>query len=244
MADMQFTAPSGGAEESYGMSGSMSATAAGGAAGVPPVQMFSDSSHPIACVFHLAFKAAAFVLYIFGSFLAKESKSGDGVAGSNFVVLTVVCILLSAADFWVVKNVTGRLLVGLRWWCQVEPDGTNRWIFESAETTNTNRFDNFVFWSVLYGTPTVWAFCLFLGIIKLNLGWLITACMALSLSGANLYGYYKCSTDQKAKFQAMVARGTEYGVSTMLKSGVLNLLGRSAAQQAAGGGQPAQSTFV
>ena len=105
MADMQFTAPSGGAEESYGMSGSMSATAAGGAAGVPPVQMFSDSSHPIACVFHLAFKAAAFVLYIFGSFLAKESKSGDGVAGSNFVVLTVVCILLSAADFWVVKNV-------------------------------------------------------------------------------------------------------------------------------------------
>ena len=115
MADMQFTAPSGGAEESYGMSGSMSATAAGGAAGVPPVQMFSDSSHPIACVFHLAFKAAAFVLYIFGSFLAKESKSGDGVAGSNFVVLTVVCILLSAADFWVVKNVTGRLLVGLRW---------------------------------------------------------------------------------------------------------------------------------
>ena len=148
---------------------------------MPPVQMFSDSSHPIACVFHLAFKAAAFVLYIFGSFLAKESKSGDGVAGSNFVVLTVVCILLSAADFWVVKNVTGRLLVGLRWWCQVEPDGTNRWIFESAETTNTNRFDNFVFWSVLYGTPTVWAFCLFLGIIKLNLGWLITACMALSL---------------------------------------------------------------
>lgn len=36
-----------------------------------------------------------------------------------------------AFDFWVVKNVSGRLLVGLRWWHEVQPDGSDRWIFES-----------------------------------------------------------------------------------------------------------------
>jgi len=32
-------------------------------------------------------------------------------------VMTFICVLLlSSFDFWTVKNVTGRLLVGLRWW--------------------------------------------------------------------------------------------------------------------------------
>jgi hypothetical protein len=31
---------------------------------------------------------------------------------TTFILVTV----LGAIDFWVVKNVTGRLLVGLRWW--------------------------------------------------------------------------------------------------------------------------------
>ena len=28
----------------------------------------------------------------------------------------IVVVVMSALDFWTVKNVTGRLLVGLRWW--------------------------------------------------------------------------------------------------------------------------------
>eukprot|EP01050_Picozoa_sp_SAG11_P010429 SAG11_NODE_1041_length_6056_cov_5.902468_6_plen_102_part_00 len=31
----------------------------------------------------------------------------------------VLCILLLAMDFWTVKNVSGRLLVGLRWWNEI-----------------------------------------------------------------------------------------------------------------------------
>ena len=44
----------------------------------------------------------------------------------------LVIILLGAADFWFTKNVTGRLLVGLRWWNQIKKE-TNQevWIFES-----------------------------------------------------------------------------------------------------------------
>lgn len=39
-----------------------------------------------------------------------------GIFSDNYVFVAVVVILLLACDFWTVKNVTGRLLVGLRWW--------------------------------------------------------------------------------------------------------------------------------
>lgn len=243
-------------QQQYGMTGSMDGQAAmmapGGAAAAaaapvrPALQMFSDSSHPMACLFHLLFKASALFLYIFGGWFSRDGSSEGSVSGSNFITVTVLCILLMSADFWVVKNVTGRLLVGLRWWCQVEPSGENRWVFESAETTNVNKFDNFVFWTVLYGTPALWSGLFILGVLKFNLGWLITVCMAIALSGANLYGYWKCSSDQKAKFQAMVEQGSQMGAMYLLKSGVLNMLGRGAMAQASGGAQGGQaaSTFV
>ena len=47
------------------------------------------------------------------------------------IFLTIV--LLLALDFWTVKNVTGRLLVGLRWWNKVDEDGTSTWMFESRK---------------------------------------------------------------------------------------------------------------
>ena len=51
----------------------------------------------------------------------------------HFVELFLTIILLLAFDFWTVKNVTGRLMVGLRWWNKVEEDGTSTWMFESKK---------------------------------------------------------------------------------------------------------------
>ena len=45
----------------------------------------------------------------------------------------VVCVLLLAFDFWTVKNVSGRLMVGLRWWSEVQDDGSQHWRFEAQE---------------------------------------------------------------------------------------------------------------
>lgn len=53
----------------------------------------------------------------------------------NFTLVFVVTILLLAFDFWTVKNVSGRLLVGLRWWNEIQEDGTNKWVFESANVS-------------------------------------------------------------------------------------------------------------
>ena len=51
----------------------------------------------------------------------------------HFIELFLTIILLLAFDFWTVKNVTGRLMVGLRWWNKVEEDGTSTWQFESKK---------------------------------------------------------------------------------------------------------------
>lgn len=52
---------------------------------------------------------------------------------ANFVMIFIVCVLLLALDFWTVKNVSGRLLVGLRWWNEIMPDGSSEWRFECAD---------------------------------------------------------------------------------------------------------------
>ncbi|KAJ2895037.1 Golgi apparatus membrane protein tvp23, partial [Coemansia aciculifera] len=84
--------------------------------------MFQVSSHPLALLFLILFKGGALALYLLGNFFT-----------NNFILLFVVCVLTLAVDFWTVKNISGRLLVGLRWWNEVREDGTNEWIFESRD---------------------------------------------------------------------------------------------------------------
>jgi len=187
----------------------------------------SESSHPVACVFHCIFKAAAIFMYVFGGWFSSNGKGGT--SGAGFVTVAVICIILLAADFWVVKNITGRLLVGLRWWNKVEGDNT-RWIYECADTMpngNTiqrNKFDSNIFWTVLYLTPLVWGGLLIIGVLKFALGWLIIVFMALGLNCSNVYGYYKCSKDQAAKFQQMMQQGAQTGALSMLRSSVLGAI--------------------
>ena len=48
----------------------------------------------------------------------------------------LVIILLGSFDFWTVKNISGRMLVGLRWWNEVLENGDEKWIFESSHESN------------------------------------------------------------------------------------------------------------
>lgn len=38
------------------------------------------------------------------------------------------------------QNVSGRLLVGLRWWNQVDEDGKSQWVFESRKVNLSTKF--------------------------------------------------------------------------------------------------------
>jgi hypothetical protein len=77
--------------------------------------------HPIACFFHLLFKLAALLTYLFLYLF-----NGD------FVIVFITVVTLLALDFWAVKNVTGRTIVALRWWNEVKNDGISHWRFENG----------------------------------------------------------------------------------------------------------------
>ena len=64
----------------------------------------SDSSHPFLALVHIVLK-----IIIVGIFLLLPWFV------SSLVVLEIV-VILAAIDYWIVKNLSGRLLVGLRWW--------------------------------------------------------------------------------------------------------------------------------
>lgn len=76
--------------------------------------------HPTAGLFHLLFKVLALTLYMFGSWIT-----------SNFVILFVIIELCLAFDFWTVKNITGRYMVGLRWWNKINENGDSTWMYET-----------------------------------------------------------------------------------------------------------------
>lgn len=80
------------------------------------------NSHPYVVYFHLAFRSLALLTYILGGWFIY-----------SYITIFVFTILLLSADFWTVKNITGRLLVGLRWWNYIDDDGKSHWVYESKE---------------------------------------------------------------------------------------------------------------
>lgn len=207
---------------------------------LPLGSSFNQSAHPTACLFHILFKGSAFALYMLGS------RAMEGV------MVTVLCILLLAADFWVVKNVTGRLLVGLRWWNKVDPvTGQTSWIFESAAPTSpngtnatTNSFDSKFFWGILYITPVLWVLCFMSAILWLRFNCIVTLATALVLSFSNVYGYYKCSADQRAKLNDMFNAGAEMGMRAMIFGRLGGMFSRGNTQQQPAAPQAHRGTFL
>lgn len=76
----------------------------------------------------MAFRSLAIVAYFVCSW-----------AKTSFVTSFVIIIILLSMDFWTVKNITGRLLAGLRYWNYVDDTGNNHWIFESKKVLETNK---------------------------------------------------------------------------------------------------------
>eukprot|EP00803_Ostreobium_quekettii_P005307 evm.model.scf_1350.5 EVM.evm.TU.scf_1350.5 scf_1350:31812-32357(-) len=149
----------------------------------------NSPSHPVARFFHLVFKIVALV------WLPLVQLSPYGFTG-NFVGL----LILLCADFWVVKNVTGRLLVGLRWWNDVSEDGQeDGWRFESLQEgqRGVNGTDKIVFWAGLVGNVVLWTLYGLYVVISLKWKWLLVVAMALLLGAANLWGYFRCSREAK-----------------------------------------------
>jgi len=122
------------------------------------------------------------------------------------IIPFVITILMLVFDFWVVKNVSGRLLVGLRWWNEVKEDGSSQWIFESLEDRaflNPNEVR--LFWISTFVPPLVWIIFTLNALIKVPpwIEWGILCILGVILSIANLVGYIKCARDARKRVKNM-----------------------------------------
>lgn len=133
---------------------------------------FRRSSHPVACVFHVLFKLVALVRYP-----RVTSYLTFGLMGVGDVVIFILVTVLLSCDFWTVKNVSGRLLVGLRWWTSVDAEGNEKWIFESFDHQVQNSpVDATIFWWSQIGATGAWCFFFFwklLTFIQLGFFWVL-----------------------------------------------------------------------
>lgn len=129
-------------------------------------------AHPMAAFFLMFFKAAVVFIYIF-----------CGWFGTDFVINFCVITFLLVCDFWTVKNVSGRLMVGLRWWNEVSETGGSDWKFEALEEgqRTVNKKDSFVFWTLLYAMPVAWCVLGLVAILKLNVDYLLLVVIAVLL---------------------------------------------------------------
>ena len=116
----------------------------------------------------LAFRLSALLIYLFGLLFSQ-----------NYVLVFIITILTLAADFYYLKNIAGRRLVGLRWWNEVNvQSGESHWVFESAPQPNepgckmVNATDKRFFWLALYCQPALWVALAVVAVVKLEFIWL------------------------------------------------------------------------
>uniref|UniRef100_A0A6N2LBF7 Golgi apparatus membrane protein TVP23 n=1 Tax=Salix viminalis TaxID=40686 RepID=A0A6N2LBF7_SALVM len=153
----------------------------------PPGENYAN---PKTCFFHVLFKAGALAFYILSALFF-----------NSFVIIFVVTVLLAALDFWVVKNVSGRILVGLRWWNEINDLGESVWKFESLDQE-----------------AVAWIMLGIFSLIRFQADYCLIVGVCLTLSIANIVGFTKCRKDAKKQFQQFASQTIASRVSSTIQS--------------------------
>ncbi|XP_058213908.1 Golgi apparatus membrane protein-like protein ECHIDNA isoform X2 [Rhododendron vialii] len=175
---------------------------------IPPTG--ESYAHPKLCFFHVVFKAAALAFYILSALFF-----------NSFVIIFVTTVLLAALDFWVVKNVSGRILVGLRWWNEINDEGESVWKFECLDQESLarmNKKDSWLFWWTLYLTAGAWIVLGVFSLIRFEADYLLVVGVCLTLSIANIVGFTRCRKDAKKQFQAFASQTIASRFSSTIQS--------------------------
>lgn len=164
--------------------------------------------HPVIVFFTLIFKVCAIIFFLFLK-----------IFGLSDALIFILVVIFGAFDFWFVKNVSGRILVGLRWWNEVKEDGSEVWIFESAQEKRATSIDTTIFWGSLYIAPIFWAIFLIIELIGFQLMWFLVCLISLILTFSNTLGYYKCSGEQQKKVSNFAADKAQQGIAKLINYG-------------------------
>jgi hypothetical protein len=149
----------------------------------------------------------------------------------NFVLVFILTLLLLSIDFYYLKNIAGRRLVGLRWWNEVNTTtGESHWVFESSSSDPSssnprqqNPTDKRFFWLSMYIAPAAWVGLAILAVFRLQSPiWLVEVAIALVLVLTNTVAFSRCD-----KFsQASGLAGTVLGGAGLARSLAGNMVGR------------------
>ncbi|PCH33579.1 DUF846-domain-containing protein [Wolfiporia cocos MD-104 SS10] len=180
--------------------------------------IFRQSAHPLALFCLYLFRIAAILVYLLCGFFT-----------SNFVISTVAVVILLAMDFWNCRNVAGRILVGLRYWNQVDEDGESYWVFESRDPSRpANPIDSKMFWTALYAFPLLWLALFIVSLLKFNVSFIPIVILALIFNVSNAIGFTYADRDAKQRWANSLSSGWGMGgFGAQILSGVVkNSVGR------------------
>lgn len=65
-------------------------------------------------------------------------------------------------------------------------------VFQGAQQNRINASESRIFWLGLILCPIIWVVIFLWTLFGVKPKWLLLACIAIILNGANLYGYVKC----------------------------------------------------
>ena len=111
-------------------------------------QKLGRPSQKLVVALHTVFKLLAFLVYMTASIIS-----------SSFIACFILVMMLLSADFWVVKNVSGRLLAGLRWWSVVDEEGELVWRYESwtqEQRDLAQQGEGTYFWATIISQQVLW----------------------------------------------------------------------------------------
>ena len=167
--------------------------------GQQPKHQFTDfikkSAHPSVALITVGLKAASLFFFLFLNIFT-----------SNEAFVMIVVIILDAIDFWFTKNISGRILVGLRWWNNYDPDTQQeKWTFESKNEIKEASIDRNTFWLSLYGFTGAWLALFIWECVIFNFMWGFLCLICLAIAGTNTYGFFRCSKLQQ-KGAAIILR--------------------------------------
>ncbi|XP_068237878.1 uncharacterized Golgi apparatus membrane protein-like protein CG5021 isoform X2 [Palaemon carinicauda] len=171
--------------------------------------------HPLVTLFHLVFRVSALLAYELCGFFS------NGFIGSFIVI-----VILLSMDFWTIKNITGRLMVGLRWWNYIDDEGQSHWVFE-ARKGRVSQTEVRVFWASLVAFPIIWSILFLIALFSFNLKWAMVVLIALTLSGSNLYGYVRCKLGKSDSITQSIKNMANGIVQRQMMSNVTNMFTRA-----------------
>ncbi|KAK0465387.1 Golgi apparatus membrane protein TVP23 [Desarmillaria tabescens] len=177
--------------------------------------IFRQSAHPLALFFLFLFRIAAITVYILCGFFT-----------DNYVLSSSSS---SQWTFGTCRNVSGRTLVGLRFWNQVDDDGESFWVFESRDPSHPpNPIDSKMFWIALYVFPCLWAALFIVSLLKLSISFIPIVILALVFNITNAIGFTYADRDAKQRWANNLSSSWGMGgiTGSLLSGAVKQSVGR------------------